>query len=120
MRQMSEGEAAYMGALVDGEGSVGVYTGMHSKKGHGRVTPLLTVMVCNSDPELISACFRATGTGGCHVRPPGTFKSGDGKWIFRWNIYGFKSLPFLHRIAPYSVKAQRGIFDLAMLYGAPV
>lgn len=54
MRQMSEGQAAWVGAMIEGEGHTAYPNGKHR---HSKV------VVANSDPEVISALLRFTGTG---------------------------------------------------------
>ncbi len=98
LRNMTEVEAAYLGAMIDGEGCI-----TNSGRGHRQIK------FGNTDIELISACLRATGIGGIELRLP----RGLSKlplWI--WNVGRAQEIEDLcRRIAPYSMKAQRELED---------
>ena len=101
LRLMSEVEAAYVGALVDGEGCIRNQD-VHSRGGGRSVS----VVVGNTELELISALLRITGIGVvCKDKPQ------LGRLPFwRWGVYAIEDTKsLLRRIAAYSLKAQWGL-----------
>ena len=110
VRVMSDVEAAWMGAIFEGEGS-GIVGDYPSGVGH-YPTRKITAVVANTDPEVLSACLRFTGSGRVYGKPavPGH------RPAFAWTIQKRNSaLDFLHQIAPYSWKAQRTLDRAAEL-----
>ena len=97
VREMSEGECGYVGALIDGEGTV--YD--HFYGGAARVYPHISL--ANTDPEIISALLRMTGTGSVS-RGSSTGKLGT-KPHFIWQV--MRSLEFVdlaQQLYNYSIK----------------
>jgi len=100
VRQMSNVEAAYVGAMIDGEGYFGHYapTGLRRACQHN-------VMVVNTDLEIISALVRATGLAGVGMKNDSALTR---KRAWLWYSAAINSLVDLAKqIAPYSFKAQR-------------
>jgi len=100
IREMLPEEAGYVGALVDGEGSI-----------YCRPTGTGTLQVSNTEIELISALLRATGAGTVTAYWP----SGGGyapkkkyQLQFVWSLARLPDLEkVLIQIAPFSLKAQK-------------
>ena len=93
-KEMAAVEAAYVGAMLDAEGSV-------SFKGF-----CASFTICNTEIELISAILRATGTGGVyykaakdHVKEAWTWAAGRRNTLDNLAV----------QLAPYSLKAQKYI-----------
>ena len=118
LRLMSDVEAAWIGALVDGEGSVCYIV----HPGQGRSTRRFDVGVVNTEVELLSACLRLTQCGSVYHKPAspkGPFA--ETRPCFAWKISRWSpALALLRRIRPYSLKAQAGLNRLASDVGAPV
>ena len=97
IRNMSEVERSYIGAMVDGEGCIGVYGGCP------------TIIVANTDIEIISAMFRAVGGGRCSSQQCSTIGKYHGnKIMFRWRLNTQNDIRYLcEQIALYSIKAQK-------------
>lgn len=87
MKNLSQTEAAYMGALLDGEGYVG-FVG---------TTPVMEIV--NMDVELLSACLRATGVGSIG------YKKDSG--AFRWRLCATNAHALAVQLRVYSMKAQK-------------
>lgn len=120
VRQMSKEEAAWLGALVEGEGTVRVRVkvdGRWTEAGvksldrlerASRITPH-EVIVYSSDVEIISACLRLTGVGTVYYRPPRpTYRSPNGRMAFAvkdgwsWECsYADQLEQLLPQIVPY-------------------
>ncbi len=93
LRRMSPVEAAYMGGMFDGEGSF--WLRGDDRAGHRRLN------VTNYDPEIISACFRLTGTGSASAAIVG-----NNKLSLRWVLVRQLEIrDFLQQIEPYSARA---------------
>ena len=106
VKEMTEIEAAWMGALLEGEGTAEV-AWYPTRQGSGRYTPRIRASVVNTDPELMSACLRLVGTGSVSPRSPREGSFGKHKQQFVWTLQARNSvLDFFHRVAPYSMKAQ--------------
>jgi hypothetical protein len=91
VRKMTEPEAAWVGAMIEAEGSV-VFA------------PQVRVAVVNSDPEIISALLRATGSGTVQIRQPhlGT------KLLYCWWMSKWREVQALvAQAGPYSMKLQK-------------
>jgi len=102
VRSMSDDQAAYVGAMLDGEGWV--------RFTHDRYPD---IRIGNTNPEIISAILRATGCGyiDCKTRN-GSLGT---KPMFAWRINRILNAETLCiQIAPYSEKAQR---VLRVIYG---
>ena len=94
LRNVSEVEAAYLGALLDGEGCITNTSGGHRQ-----------LRVGNTDLELISACLRATGIGNVSLQKPRELQKLN---LWRWEVGRAQEVEDLcHRLALYSFKAQR-------------
>ena len=101
IREMTEPERAYIGAMIDAEGWVG--------KMKNRVN-LWRVFISNTDPEIISAILRATGGG--TVRADSYSVQGKSvlgtKPIFTWGTSRQNNLySLVDQCASYSMKLQR-------------
>lgn len=94
MRSMSEPEAAYVGALLDGEGWVTNVVGSG---------PLITIG--NTGIEIISALLRSTGMGAVYYAPK---PLRNGNWAqYRWSVLKRADATALcERVKEYSIKAQ--------------
>ena len=93
LRDMTEAEAAYVGAMIDGEGTV--Y--FHPNGG-------IKVQFVNTNVEYVSAFLRATGVGRVHCR------RGDERKLdlFIWQINAHNDVVALaERCSMYSTKLQR-------------
>lgn len=103
---MSECAAAWLGALLDGEGSV------YKAKGHaGRRRRLPWIAIANTEVELIATCLRITGAGTIQTRlqPSAAFGS---RRMWCWMCQKVADVPvLLQRLAPYSLKAQKAIIS---------
>lgn len=89
IRQMSNEEAAYLGGLFDGDGSV------YPRRKQW------VICIANNDPELISAPLRFTQTGSVQSA------IARGKLHMLWHLYRQADvLEFLIQIRPFSAKAQ--------------
>jgi len=101
LREMSEVEAAWVGAVVDTDGCV--------YRNRNVTVPFTTVSVVNTSLELISALLRVTGTGSIYYRARGWTRWGERKTpTLTWAVGGRKTIrALLERIAPYSTKAQQ-------------
>ena len=99
LRDMSEVEAAYIGAAIDTDGCI--YLNKNVR------LPYVTVSFVNTNLELISAFLRVTGVGSLHHRPTGHgWRGNTPTWT--WAIGRRNTVSaLLKRIAPYSTKAQR-------------
>ena len=92
-------EAAWVGAIIEGEGSV--------MEKHGSLRPRWRVMVANTDPEIMSALLRLTGSGSicCTVDRKGTLGT---KPVYRWELAAVEDvLHLVRQCSPYSMKLQR-------------
>lgn len=99
VRQMSEVEAAWVGAIIEGEGYV-VVAPKHSKH-------KAKMGVVNTDPEVLSALLRLTGAGS--VGQVGRSRS---KWskkmCFTWQVQRWREVQDLARLcSPYCMKLQK-------------
>lgn len=91
---MSEPEAAYVGALLDGEGWVTNLVGSG---------PLVTIG--NTGVEIISALLRSTGIGTVYYAPAPAHKANWGQ--YRWSVLRKgEALALCERVREYSIKAQ--------------
>lgn len=94
-RKMSAVEAAYVGAMLDGEGTV------YIKRRNASFT------IDNSEIEFISAILRAVGCGKVYYREPQ--KEGNLS-MWSWSSGSRLTLEDLAiQLAPYSIKAQKYI-----------
>lgn len=96
LREMSEPEKAYVGAMVDGEGWIGAYkTGRYT---YHKVT------VVNTSLEIISALLRATGVGAVGFRD-----RNNPRWkpCWEWTVNRRGNVLALAKLcSPYSFKLQ--------------
>lgn len=92
IREMAEIERAWLGAMVEAEGSVGFYN-TNGRHGHWRVT------IANKDPEVISAALRLTRIGSVCPRPSG---------VLYWVVDRRNDVRLLaEQLAPYCMKVRR-------------
>ena len=95
-RDMSEVEAAWVGAMIDAEGWI-VRATAH------RVNAL-RICLGNTAPEIISGLLRATGVGTVCCR---AFKPKHYLPYFQWSVNAWNDvMAIAKQCAPYSVKAQ--------------
>ncbi len=96
---MTEPEAAWLGAAIEGEGGLGRLPGKRMA---------LSLEVANTDPEFISALIRITGLADVYGK---IFKNPQGRpWApaFRWRVSRANDmLAIARRCAIYSTKCQR-------------
>ena len=93
MRQMSNIESAWVGAMIEGEGSV-----TECKSGNGQVYPRLVVY--NTEVETISTILRLTGGGAVYY--DGRNNQTHLKPCWRWCLTGTKKVvEVLEQIQPY-------------------
>jgi hypothetical protein len=133
VRNLTTEEAAWMGALVGGEGSIslrarvdgkwlvlGVNTFQRLDKAD-RITAR-QVNVYSSEPEIMSACLRLVGAGEVYYRPPRPdYVSPRGRRAFaskdmwEWRL-AYKDLvtKFLAQIRPYLTGLKRDLAALAI------
>ena len=96
-KELSSVEAAWLGAMVDGEGSLFL---------RYRPAPTLRMEVCNTEPEFLSACLRITNTRGVQLKTDNSSRYGR-KPVFGWYVNAWNTvLDLTKQIAPYSIKAQ--------------
>lgn len=94
-----------MGALIDGEGSVGIYPHTATIRGQVYSCPHHVLRVSNTDLELISALLRATSFGRVYFLGPSALGTQE-RW--EWRLAKKKQLKSLcNEIAPYCQKAQK-------------
>lgn len=94
VRQMTPIEAAWVGAMIEGEGCISI------SRSHSDTYDNYHLIVGNNSLEVISAMLRATGTGNVYLRANGR--------LFTWEVGRINSIYDIARqIAPYSEKAQR-------------
>ena len=98
-RQMTEVEAAWVGAMIEGEGSVIV---RQSRSGYHE----LKIVVHNTDVEIMSAMLRAVGTGSIGVK---TFsKQWQRKTCWVWQLQAAEDVRAVAaQCKPYSTKCQK-------------
>ena len=95
--RMAPVAAAYLGGLLDGDGSL-----WRHKRGYWLAS------VGNDDPELISACLRLTQAGSvsAYTSSATAYRGGAGHLHLIWTLGRQKEvLDFVRQILPYSVKA---------------
>jgi len=98
VRQMTDVEAAWIGALIEGEGSIWwVKTKRHTWP---------AVNVSNTDPEIISALLRTTGVGSVHHQKTPTNALIQGaKPCYIWMAQAQReAADIIRQCAPYSMK----------------
>jgi len=97
VREMSPVEAAWIGAMIEAEGSV-IFRPQHS--GH-----LAKISMTNCDPEVLSAMLRVTGAG--HLYPAPVHRWGR-KPVFHWGISAWNEVKdIVRQCAAYSMKLQK-------------
>lgn len=109
IRELSAVEAAWLGAMVDGEGSI-----VLRKLTNG--SEQVIVQVCNSNVEIISTCLRLAGEGCIYLR---TMTRQPEHWlpVWFWIITRQKSVQkLLLQILPYLAgKREKAEHALAFL-----
>ena len=97
VREMSDAEAAWVGAIIDAEGWV-------------LIQPIykvnaVRISVGNTEPEIISGLLRATGVGTvCHHKRSKPHHLP----MFQWTANAWNDvMAIAKRCAPYSMKAQK-------------
>jgi hypothetical protein len=99
LRVMTEVEAAWVGAMIEAEGSIYLHPQYNQQR--------MRIDVCNTDPEIISALLRLTGIGSVYVDMPRDTRLGT-KPAYHWLVHQYLNAGALaRRIAAYSPKAQR-------------
>jgi hypothetical protein len=81
IRQMRSDEAAWVGAMIEAEGSVSVYRPVHG------TNDAIQIQVSNTDVEIISTLLRFVGAGNVRYVRPGVgqrWVSKKGLWI--WSL----------------------------------
>ena len=114
---MTDAEAAWMGAIFEGEGSV-VVEMYPARSGSTHLLPRIRVTVNNSDPEVLSACLRLTRAGRVTYRRAATEKGPirSTRPQFVWAVQAINAaLDFLRQVSPYSWKAQSAVTRAAAL-----
>jgi hypothetical protein len=99
---MNEVEAAWVGAFIEAEGSWS----------RNDLEISAQIHVPNTDLEMISALFRATGVGTFTMSPEGNYQSHvwSQKTNYVWVLSCYNDVKALcQRCAPYSIKLQRGL-----------
>lgn len=98
VRTMSEPERAWVGAFIDGEGSL-----YQETRGYNRLSG------CNTEVELISTLIRATGVGKVYLQP----QIGLPLWVWRVNrLHQIQEIA--RQIKPYCLKAQKWLANCAI------
>lgn len=93
---MALDEQAWIGAMIEAEGSVSKPYGPHLQWRIG---------VGNTDLEIISALLRVTGVGTIHLQPPS--KLGR-KTCWTWQVQAANDVAaIVKQCAPYSMKLRR-------------
>ena len=94
VRNLSPEEAAWIGAMVEGEGSILIRTRpCGTKQG--------LVQVCNSEVETVATCLRLVGAGGVYLRTPDK-QPKHWKLVWFWVVTANKEVPaLLKQITPY-------------------
>ncbi len=96
VKAMASEEASWIGAFVDGEGTVD-----QDHQGYPRIRTV------NTEPELLSVLLRVTGVGTVYYKRP---MASSTKPAFEWAVHRINDvLDLLNQIAPYSIKAQRAL-----------
>lgn len=108
-RDMSEVERAWVGAMLEGEGS----TFIHPDYRDSRPSFTPHIGIGNTEIEVISAIVRATGLGGVSSREKGSSLGSKRMWVWQTNAWN-DVLALLPQLLPYSTKAQK---LWAVLYG---
>lgn len=104
--KMSDACAAYMGAMLDGEGHLQRFRGPTGRwAGMG-------IAVTNQNLEIISACFRIAGRGNITLNTrAGTRGTKKNVWV--WYMSNKSDVRGLcQRIAPFSTKAQEYLQEI--------
>ena len=100
VRPMEPCEAAYVGAMIDAEGSF-----LIGKQRCG--SPAYRVTVANTEVEILSAMLRATGTGRIALHPPSPGSFGR-KTCFVWGAAAYNDVvEIAQQVVRWSTKAQR-------------
>ena len=98
VRQMAPDERAWVGAMIEAEGSVMVNPSHSNHKAK--------IMVANTDPEILSALLRATGVG--HVGLKTESRQWQRKPCYTWQVQAqLEARDIALQCAPYSMKLQR-------------
>ena len=97
-RNMTEPERAWVGAMVDAEGSVLQSIDTRNRLPHWRLSVEML------EPEYMSALLRATGVGNIYYRR----RPQRQHPFFTWGVWRYLDILSLARqCAPYSIKLQR-------------
>ena len=99
-KEMTDSERAWVGAMVDAEGSVLQATDARN----GRTYWRLSIEMVGNGPEYMSALLRATGVGTVRYR----IREWQHHEFFVWGVWRYLDILSLARqCAPYSIKLQR-------------
>lgn len=98
MRQMSDVERGWVAGVIEGEGNVGNRRGIRGKEYFD------SIWVVNTDPEIISALLRLTGTGKVYEMSNRRYG-----WqpAFMWYLGLADSVRLARQIADCSPKCQK-------------
>ena len=110
-RDLTEIEAAWLGAMVEGEGSV-----IWRKSATCRRRSQAVLQVCNSDVEVIATCLRLAGTGCVYLRTM-TKQPPHWKPVWFWLVSAQRDIVYLlSRIHPYLTSKQERARDIVSVW----
>ncbi len=99
VREMSTIEAAWMGAMIDGEGCI--------LRQQQRGFDYTRLSMGNTEPELVSAFLRATGVG-CIIM--GQQKKAHHRPFFNWTVNRQNDVfEIIRQCRPFSIKCQQAL-----------
>lgn len=105
MNALSRVEAAYLAALIDGEGTVTL------SRIHVGQMRYLVVSVCNNERPIIEWVQNVTGIG--HITGKRTYSINHGE-NFTWRIASRRALCLLETITPFMLGYKRRRAELAL------
>lgn len=92
-------DAAWLAALVDGEGHIGIERQHHKR--YNRTTHILTLTIVNTDEQLVRRIHAVARHGNINVK---AFDSSNRKPIWRWRASCDNAVKILERIGPYLIR----------------
>lgn len=95
IRQLTQVEAAWMGALIEGEGST-----FFRRDDHRRGSAI--IQVANTDPELMSVCLRVVQTGHVTVN-----RIRHGKLQMQWALAGNEAVDLAEQLTGFCAKTEK-------------
>ena len=105
MKPISEVEAAYLAAFIDGEGTVTL------SRVHLGQMRYLVVSACNNEREIIDWVQKTTGIGHVTRKHRASVAHAEN---FTWRVASRRALQLLERIAPYMLGYKRLRAQLAL------